>query len=283
MAQPSTPTAGGASDRPRPMDFIHLTDLHILPPGETNYGLDPAERLRQAVASIAERHGPHGAIPAEFAIVTGDLTHHGQPAAYALLREILDGLPMPVHLMLGNHDERPAFRKAFPEAAVDPAGFVQQAIETDAGRFLLLDTKIEGTHAGALCPARLGWLEAALARDEAPLFLFLHHPPFPVGIARMDRIPLQDSDALWAVLQPHRARIRHLFHGHLHRPLGGSWHGIPFTSLRGTAHQVALDLSERETVPGSHEPPAYALVRVTDDAVVVHTHDFLDQTATYDL
>lgn len=105
----------------------------------------------------------------------------------------------------------------------------------------------------------------------------------PLGIARMDRIPLLNSAALADVVAPHRDRIRHMFHGHLHRPLGGSWLGIPFTSLRGTAHQVALDLSERESAPGSHEPAAYALVRVTGESVVVHTHDFLDQTGTFDL
>ncbi len=264
-------------------DFIHITDLHILPPGETNYGLDPAERLRMAVESIAERHGPESPAPAEFVIATGDLTHHGQPAAYAVLRDILEGLPMPFHLMLGNHDERAHFRAAFPDAPVDPSGFVQQVIETDVGRFILLDTKTEGTHAGLLCEARLAWLQARLEESAEPVFLFLHHPPMPLGIARMDRIPLLNSAALADVVAPHRDRIRHMFHGHLHRPLGGSWLGIPFTSLRGTAHQVALDLSERESAPGSHEPAAYALVRVTGESVVVHTHDFLDQTGTFDL
>lgn len=264
-------------------DFIHITDLHILPAGQTNYGLDPAERLRMAVESIAERHGPQGIAPAQFVIVTGDLTHHGQPEAYAQLREILEGLPMPFHLMLGNHDERDAFRAAFPEQPVDENGFVQQAIEDDAGLFLLLDTKAPGTHAGELCAQRLGWLAARLAESTGPVFLFLHHPPVAVGISRMDRIQLQDAAGLAAVLAPHRTRIRHMFHGHLHRPLAGSWMGIPFSSLRGTAHQVALDLSERDQAPGSHEPAAYALVRLSEEAVIIHTHDYLDQTGSFDL
>lgn len=264
-------------------DFIHITDLHILPAGETNYGLDPAERLRMAVESIALRHGPGSSTPAEFVIVTGDLTHHGQPEAYAQLRTILEGLPMPFHLMLGNHDEREHFRAAFPEQGFDADGFVQQVIETDVGLFILLDTKTAGTHAGALCEKRLAWLAARLAESEGPFFLFLHHPPMPVGISRMDRIQLANPADLAAVLAPHQPRIRHMFHGHLHRPLAGSWRGIPFSSIRGTAHQVALDLSERETAPGSHEPAAYALVRVTEDAVIVHSHDYLDQTGSFDL
>lgn len=267
-----------------PFTFLHLTDLHVTPEGAPAlYGLDPGARLAAAVEDMVRRHGPAGAAPARFAVVTGDLTHHGEPAAYARLRGILGRLPCPVHLLLGNHDDRTAFRAAFPEAPLDGHGFVQQTFDTPAGRFLLLDTNEPGTHAGRLCAKRLGWLADRLAESETPVFLFLHHPPHHVGIARMDEIPLLDAAALWEVVAPHRHRIRHIFHGHLHRPLSGSWHGIPFSSLRGTAHQVALDFSELPTVPGSHEPPAYALVRVTDEDVVVHTHDFMDGTATFSL
>lgn len=271
------------SDAP-PFTFLHLTDLHVTPAGAPPlYGLDPGERLAAAVADIARRHGPGSAAPAAFAVITGDLTHHGEPEAYRRLRSILAGLPCPVHLMLGNHDERDAFRATFPEAPVDAKGFVQQAIETPAGTFLLLDTKIPGTHAGGLCAARLDWLATRLAEGKGPVFLFLHHPPYRVGITAMDRIPLQDAAALGEVIGSHRARIRHLFHGHLHRPIAGSWRGIPASSLRGLSHQVGLDLAERATTPGSHEPPAYAVVRVTPEDVVVHIHDFLDPTATFDL
>lgn len=266
----------------RPFAFLHLTDAHVTPTGAPPlYGLDPGERLAAAVADIARRHGPGGAAPAAFAVITGDLTHNGEPEAYERLRGLLARLPCPAHLLLGNHDERDAFRAVFPDAAVDEAGFVQSAFDTPAGRFITLDTKEPGTHAGRLGPDRLAWLTARLADSDASVFLFLHHPPYRVGIVGMDEIPLLDADALWQVLKSHRARIRHLFHGHLHRPLSGSWHGIPCSSLRGTAHQVALDFSERPDVPGSHEPPAYALVRVTEEDVVVHTHDFLDATAGF--
>jgi 3',5'-cyclic AMP phosphodiesterase CpdA len=263
--------------------FVHLTDLHLIAPGGLLYGLDPAERLRAAVADIAARHGPGGAAPAAFAVVTGDLTHHGDAGAYAALRDILSALPFPAHLLLGNHDDRGRFREAFPDAAVDGAGFVQRVVDTPAGRFLLLDTLEPGTHAGRLCERRLGWVAERLAESDGPVHLALHHPPAHVGIVGMDQIPLLDAAALWEVLRPHRPRVRHLIHGHLHRPLAGSWRGIPLSSLRGTSHQVALDLSERTVVGGSHEPPAYALVRITEGDVVVHTHDFLDATGTFDL
>jgi len=267
-----------------PFSFLHVSDLHVTPEGAPLlYGLDPGLRLAEAVADMAARFGPGSAHPVEFLVVTGDLTHHGEPGAYARLSAILGRLPFPVHLLLGNHDDRAAFTAAFPATPRDGQGFIQQALPTPAGLFLMLDTNEPGTHAGRLCAARLGWLAARLAESEGDVLLFLHHPPFRVGISRMDEIPLLDAEALWQVLAAHAPRIRHMFHGHLHRPLSGSWRGIAFSSLRGTSHQVALDLSERETVPGSHEPPAYALVRVSEEGVVVHTHDFLDETNSFEL
>ncbi|MGK7870844.1 phosphodiesterase [Falsiroseomonas sp. E2-1-a20] len=266
-----------------PFQVIHLTDLHLVPPGERLYGLDPEARLRAAVASIAERHGAGGAAPAAMVIITGDLANDGQPEAYALLREILPGLPCPWHLIPGNHDDRAALLAAFPDLPTDPDGHVQAAFETPVGRFLLLDTKEPGTHAGRLGERRLAWLAARLADDASPVFLWLHHPPQHVGIHVMDGYSLTDAAALWEVLRPHRDRIRHLFHGHLHRPMSGSWRGIPFSSLGGTNHQVALDLTVRPDVPGSHEPPVYGLVRITEDAVVVHIHEYLDTTNTFSL
>ena len=85
-----------------------------------------------------------------------------------------------------------------------------------------------------------------------------------------------------AIVAPHAGRIRHLFYGHVHRPVAGSWLGIPTTTLRGTNHQCWLDFEEQNQIPGSHEPPAYAVVLI-DERVVVHTHDYLDASPKFSL
>jgi len=262
-----------------PFHFLHLTDPHMPPPGGLVFGRDPAPRLAAAIADIAARHGPDSVAPAAFAVLTGDLVRDGEPEAYARLREVLAGLPCPAHLLLGNHDDRAAFRAAFPEAPVDANGFVQQALATPIGRCLMLDTHEPGRPEGRLCERRLGWLADRLAEEAGPVLLFLHHPPMPAGIPGMDRSALQDAEALWQVLAPHRPRIRHIFHGHLHRPMAGSWRGIPLSSLRGTAFQVALESMPGKIVTSGREAPCYALVRVLGEDVVVHTRD-LPEAAT---
>lgn len=260
------------------MKFIHVTDPHLVEPGTTLYGLDPLERLRLCVADVNANHAD-----AAFAIFTGDLAHKGQRPAYEALRATLAGLAMPVHLLLGNHDDRATFQAVFPERPRDADGFVQFAFDAPAGRFVCLDTNEPGVPWGWLCEKRLAWLAAELDRSAGrPVFLFMHHPPFGVRLKRMDEIALQEPGRFAAVIAG-RPNLRHLFFGHLHRPIAGSWNGIPFSTMRATSHQVALDFVTAGVVPGSHEPPAYAVVFVEDGLTVAHFHDFLDRTGTFRL
>lgn len=261
------------------MKFIHLTDTHVIGGGKTLYGANPADRLHQAVTSINAEHGD-----AEFVVLTGDMTHWGDADAYAAFRAEISRLTMPVHLMVGNHDDTEAFRRAFPNAPRDPGGFVQTTFETAFGRFILLDTRAPGTSAGAYCTARQEWLRSALSSAPGPVLLFMHHPPFDVGIASMDAIGLQDAEAFHEVIAPFKGKIRHLFFGHVHRAIFGNWRGVSFSCMRGLNHQVALDLGgATDRIRGSFEPPAYGVVLIDGDGVVVHLHDFTDRSATFTL
>jgi hypothetical protein len=100
----------------------------------------------------------------------------------------------------------------------------------------------------------------------------MHHPPFAVGIPSMDQYALHNPETFWSVIAPHRARIRHLLFGHLHRPIGGSWHGIPFSCTAAPNHQIALDLAtlRGDQVPGCREPAGYSVILIDDERVVVH-------------
>ena len=261
------------------MKFIHLTDTHVVGGGRHLYGADPARRLALAVDSINTEHGD-----AAFVIVTGDMTHWGDAAAYEAFAAQVERLTMPVHLMVGNHDNTADFAARFPAAPRDENGFVQFALDTPHGRALCLDTTLPGTSAGGLCADRLGWLSARLAASDGPILLFMHHPPFPVGIAAMDAIMMRDAEAFHDVIAPHKPRIRHLFFGHVHRAIFGNWRGISFSCMRGLNHQVALDLSpDRTAIEGDLASPAYGVVLLDDQMVTVHMHDFTDTSPRFPL
>jgi 3',5'-cyclic-AMP phosphodiesterase len=258
------------------MKFLQVSDVHMIPEGEVLYGLDPAKRLTACIADINRHHAD-----AELVVVTGDLAHTGDPRAYHRLRGLLAGLAVPYKLLIGNHDNREHFKSVFPDAERNADGFVQYGIDTSAGRFICLDTNVPGEHFGGLCNRRLAWLRDELARSRGkPIYLFMHHPPFRVGLKKMDSIWLRDGETLGALIDE-AGPVKHLFFGHLHRPLSGSWRGIPFANLPSTVHQVALDFVMEDDVPGSHEAPAYSVIFAEPQTTLVHLRAFLDDTATF--
>ena len=256
--------------------FIHITDTHFVPAPQRLYGLDPRARLRAAVADINAHHAD-----AECVVITGDLTHLGEPQAFRDLHQVLAELKVPYHLVLGNHDLRDNFRAVFGDTPVDDNGFVQYSFALADGVGLVIDTLIEGSDAGHLCERRLAWLEARLGELRGrPVYLFLHHAPCDIGVPSMDDLRLLRSEGLARLLKAHGG-IRHIFFGHVHRPIAGSWHGIPLSTLPATNHQVMLQFKVAQLTPGTLEQPAYGVVRVEDDSVIVHFHSYLDDSPRY--
>jgi len=255
------------------MKIIQVTDTHLGARDEHIAGLSPIQRLAACVADIEAHHAD-----AAFCVFSGDLTDAGKPQAYQALSEILSTLTPPVVLMMGNHDHRERLCAVFPQIKRDENGFVQWRLKSNAGNFLFLDTVDQGSHEGLYCELRRRWLVERLAEaGDNAVYIFVHHPPFDVGIPGLDLIGLREHQAFADILAAH-GNIAHLFFGHVHRPVSGSWHGIPFSSLRGTNHSVALDFSDPGYLPRCYEPPNYAVILIEDGKVLVHLHDFLDET-----
>lgn len=173
--------------------------------------------------------------------------------------------------------------QAFPDLPRDENKFEQRAIVTPHGRFLLLDTTAPQGHAGAFCDKRCDWLSRQL-EAPGPVYLFMHHPPFEVEIKAMDTIMMHDFEAFHDVIVPQKARIRHLFFGHVHRAIWGTWRGISYSCMRGLNHQVALDLdAQAERIRGNFEPPAYGVILLSDDQVTIHLNDFTSSPENFNL
>ncbi|MDJ0629974.1 MAG: phosphodiesterase [Rhodobacter sp.] len=251
------------------MKFIHVSDPHLVRPGEMLHGLDPADRLSACLDDIARWHGD-----AAFAVITGDLTDDGAPETYGWLKNRLSDFPLRCFLILGNHDDRGVFLSVFDGHPTDGNGFVQHRHDTDEAALLFLDTVKAGSAAGAYCSARAGWLARQFDDiGDRPSIVFLHHPPFDIGLPRMDRLRLLDEAALAGALAYGR-NVRHLFFGHVHRHLYVNWRGLPCTCLPGTSHQVPVT---RKATGSSYsaEPPAYGIVEIGSDQITVNADAFL--------
>jgi 3',5'-cyclic AMP phosphodiesterase CpdA len=101
----------------------------------------------------------------------------------------LDPLPMPVHVLPGNHD------------ALDWDG--PYAADCGDLRLVVCDTTIAGRDDGHL---DVDWLEAQLAQSTAPTIVAMHHPPLLTGIGGLDALGLPGLER--AALQELLDRVR---------------------------------------------------------------------------
>ena len=255
------------------MKFIHISDIHLVSGDRLLNGSVPLERLEKCLDDILKWH-----LDAEFCVISGDLSEFAEKEAYQLLKNKVKKFPIPFFLMIGNHDDRDLFQTVFPDNPFDQNNFVQMSFETSEGVFLFLDTKKQGenVHDGELCKKRLTWLKMQLINaGTKKTYLFMHHPPFDIGIPYMDKIRLFGAEQFLSTLS-HGQNICHIFYGHVHRITFVKWHGYTFSSLTSLNHQSPL---VAESVDGEFcdEPPAYGVVLVNGEQLTVHFNNYLDR------
>lgn len=233
--------------------FIHLSDLHILGDGERRqYGVDTGAVLRQAIP-IINRLRP------DFVVASGDLVGDESVESYRRLQALLQPLEAPIHLGMGNHDSRAAFRRVFQPKVPATADPVCEAFESGGLRFLLLDSTLPGREEGRLSPEQLDWLEAELADHPArPTWIFLHHQPLPIYIRWLDRIGLQNPDPLLALLARH-PQVQAVAYGHVHQARCWRHGNILFVGTPALAFQFSPINQDMEI---AQEAPGFRLVEV---------------------
>jgi Icc protein len=254
--------------------IIQITDPHLSRPGQELWGLNPFERLETALKDIAAFHSD-----AEACIISGDLTDSASPEALQWLKDSLARFPLPTHLMIGNHDIRSVFFDVFQTYPKDENGFLQYAFEVAGDRFLCLDTKKDDpVSAGQYCEKRMSWLENELSETHQDVYIFMHHPPFEVGVPYMDRIKLDEAEAFGRLVSNYK-NVRHIFFGHVHRPVFLSWRGITCSACPGINHQIPL-VAEAVSTKCSVEPPMYAVIEIGHGNIRVNLDAFLDRYPT---
>ena len=239
------------------MIIAQITDMHIRPSGMLAYDrVSTNGMLADAVSHLATLKPRPDVV-----IATGDLSDGGLEEEYALLRDLLAALEMPVFLIPGNHDDRAALARAFPDHDYLPrdGGFLHYVIEDYPVRLVGLDTVVPGEAGGDMCKERLAWFQRQLDQPKPrPTVVFMHHPPFATGVRHMDEIGLKGADAFAEIVARH-PEIERIVCGHLHRPIQMRWHGTLVSTAPSTAHQVVLDLRHDAPAVFNMEPPACQL------------------------
>ncbi|OJW25853.1 MAG: hypothetical protein BGO49_22410 [Planctomycetales bacterium 71-10] len=206
-----------ALDGPAPYVAL-LADTHIdADPAKVVHAdkVNMSDHLRAVVDDILAQPTP----PAAVAVV-GDLAlKNGKPGDYAQFLKLVAPLRdrgLPVHLTLGNHDDRGPLREALKAEADDAVeGRFVTAVDAAGVRLVLLDSldKVDQVD-GVLGEVQRGWLAKALdARPEVATVVLVHHHPSPT--AEPAKGALQDTAALLEILRP-RKQVKALVFGHTH-------------------------------------------------------------------
>ncbi len=246
--------------------LLHLSDTHLR--AATTQRLfdtvDGAAHLAEAIGAI-EASG----IRPDAVVFTGDLVDLGEPAAYTELRAMVEPfaerLGAKVLWVMGNHDERGAFRAGLLDEAADVRP-VDRVDELDGLRVITLDTSVPGHHHGEVRDEQLVWLADVLA-TPAPLgtILAMHHPPVPSVLPLAASVELRDQSRLAAVLRG--TDVRAIIAGHLHYSTFATFAGIPVSVASSTCYAQDLTVPVGGTRP-QDGAQAFNIVHVYDDTVV---------------
>ena len=212
-----SPSLLAASRRVDANSWALLADIHIAADrAQVARGIAMARHLQMVSDEmLALPRRPAGVF------VVGDCAFNsGEKEDYATLTGLLDPLrggKLPLHLALGNHDQRENFWEALKEkkSARRPVQDRHVAlIRTSDVNWFVLDS-LEKTlqTPGLLGQAQFDWLAKSLdANRTKPTIVMIHHNPGTEGNIG----GLKDTETLYEVIRP-RKQVKAYIFGHTHK------------------------------------------------------------------
>lgn len=191
--------------------------------------------------------------PADLVVVTGDIADHGRTAQYTVAADALAGLPAPVNVCPGNHDQQDPLTAALGRTNISGS----RVIEADNWCFLFVDSndgvKVIDDSGRAVdppayadrlhCDGSLGqreasWVKAMCAATTADhVFIWLHHPP-ACDVPMMVNKPYT---AEWESLLGQLPNVRGMGAGHTHIPAEWQVAGCPVFVAPSLKNNFDLD------------------------------------------
>ena len=192
-------------------------------------GQSMAKNLERVVAEILlEKTRPLAVF------IDGDLAlKDGQAGDYRTFLKLLEPIraaKLPIHLALGNHDDRDKFRQTL-KGVIPTETRVEEkqvgVVECLGLRLFVLDSLDEpNVTPGFLGAKQLAWLAKELdAKASTPTLIFVHH-----NLKGVAEASLTDQDALLEILRP-RMHVKGVVFGHTHVWDTRQSEGISFINL----------------------------------------------------
>ncbi|QNA91609.1 MULTISPECIES: phosphodiesterase [unclassified Microbacterium] len=255
---------------PAPEHFIlHVSDTHFVGDGDLLHDrIDSDKNLAELFDGFAKSNTRPEAI-----VFTGDLADTGRPDAYRRLRELVEPaaerLGAQVIWVMGNHDERVAFRQGLLDETADESEPVDRVFDINGLRIIALDSTVPGHHHGEITEEQLAWLSDVLA-VPAPdgTLIALHHPPVPSPLGLIALVELKNQERLAEVIRG--TDVRGVLGGHLHYSTHSTFAGVPVSVASATCYTQDLNVVY-PAARGQDGAQSYNLVHVYGDRVLHST------------
>jgi len=220
--------------------FALLADTHIPTDAATE---SSKTNMAANLKSVVEQLTKLDKQPAT-ALIIGDCAHlEGKVTDYKLLGELLDPLGkagLPVHLCLGNHDDRKNCLDAFTPSDAPLHAKVERRVgilKTKHANWFLLDSlDIVNKTPGLLGEKQLKWLAESLdAHADKPAIVAVHHHLTPIPPTEKAVPGLVDTTALLD-LTAGRKHVKAIVFGHTHRWAITPYEGMHLVNLPPVAY-----------------------------------------------
>jgi 3',5'-cyclic-AMP phosphodiesterase len=248
------------------MIIAQLSDPHI------SLGTERSRETENALQR-AIRHLMNLPARPDVVIISGDCTDNGKIEEYEHFKALLQPLTMPIYVIPGNHDDRIHLQHVFGTQGSSPlSGFVQYTVDEFPVRLIALDTNVPGKPEGLLCAKRLNWLEEQLVKaPQKPTLLFMHHPPFKVGLSVVDNMGLGKAEAFGSVVARH-PHVERITAGHVHWVMQRRFHGTLAMTCSPTDNLLLPDFQRPTQLAVVMQPPScYLHIWSETTGLITHT------------
>lgn len=203
-------------------------------------------------------------------VVTGDLVDDGWRQGYRLVAECLRSLDCPVHLLPGNGDDVRLMRSELAAVGtwINATGPMHFRTAVDGLTLFGVDLTVAGQSYGDVLP-HLPWLMSVFADVTMPSLLFMHQPPFRIGIEALDQVGCRNGSALLGCLETMHKLPLAILCGHVHRPAFGLLGSIPVQTCGSLCPPNPLLLEGRPDL-SVIDAPSFLMHEVSDGRLVSH-------------
>ncbi|OHX36172.1 phosphodiesterase [Methylomonas sp. LWB] len=243
---------------------LQLTDLHLRATADgTMLGVDTEFYFRETLNRALAAHGPFDLI-----LLTGDLTQDPCPDSYRRLAGILAAYDTPCLCLPGNHDDPNLMRLWLAGGSVDCG----RRIALPGWQIIALNSRKPGSPAGFLSESELAEAAELLTANPEPALLAVHHHTLPCGGPWMDRMKIENGDALIELTSRFR-QIKAVTSGHVHQLFEADRSGVRWLGMPATCFQFKPGADKLELDP---LPPGYRVFELSDDGQIFSSCHRLD-------